>query len=143
MFGKKALREELDFQRKHNLRLESEKWELQRETSRLERDNKNLQKSLDEHKNTIAELRKEKERLEDEVDRIDADRLNITKDYIELQNRQPTKDELILQLAELLLDENRGTEKDSLVKQMNAALRINNNQAVPQGAEPQWLNPQQ
>lgn len=142
MFGRKALKEEVLFYKQKAERIEMEKWDLQRENSQLERDRKNLEKSLDAHKNTIAELRKEKKRLEDEVDRIDADRINLTKDYIELQNRQPTKDELILQLAELLLDENRGTEKDSLVKQMNAALRINN-QPTPQGAEPQWLNQQQ
>lgn len=138
MFGKKALREELDFQRKHNLRLESEKWELQRETSQLERDKKSLEKSLNAHKNTISEMKKEKKQLEDELDAEKEFRKHLQEKLDEKQ----TKDELIAQLAELLLDENRGTEKESLIQQMHGALRINN-QPAPQGAEPQWLNPQQ
>lgn len=138
MFGKKALREELDFQRKHNLRLESEKWELLRETSQLERDKKSLEKSLNAHKNTISEMKKEKKQLEDELDAEKEFRKHLQEKLDEKQ----TKDELIAQLAELLLDENRGTEKESLIQQMHGALRINN-QPEPQGAEPQWLNPQQ
>jgi len=141
MFGKKALKEELEFLRRHNLRLESEKWELARDKAQLERERNNLESSLSKHKDTISELKKEVKRLGEENKRIDDDRYNLTKDYTELSKRKPTKDELIAQLAELLLDENRGGEKESLIKQMNAALRINN-QLVPQGAEPQWINPQ-
>mgnify|MGYP001077697576 CR=1 FL=1 len=142
MFGKKALKDELNFQRKQVLRLESEKWELARDKAQLERERNNLEHSLTGHKDAISELKKEVKRLGEENKRIDDDRYNLAKDYTKLSKRKPTKDELIVQLAELLLDEERGGELESLVKQMNAALRINKNQPVPQGDEPQWINPQ-
>ncbi|AKQ08306.1 hypothetical protein PP655_gp114 [Bacillus phage PBC4] len=139
MFGRKALKEEVLFYKQRAERIEIEKWDMQRGISQLERDKKSLEKSLNAHKDTIFKLKKEKKQLEDE---LNAEK-EFRKHLQEQLNEKQTKDELIAQLAELLLDENRGTEKESLIQQMHGALRINNNQHVPQGAEPQWLNPQQ
>ena len=138
MFGRKALKEEIRFLQQKAERIEGEKWDVYKENGQLERENTKLEKSLDAHKDTIFELKKEKKQLEDELNAEKEFRKHLQEKLDEKQ----TKDELIAQLAELLLDENRGTEKESLIQQMHGALRINN-QPVPQGAEPQWLNPQQ
>jgi predicted nuclease with TOPRIM domain len=143
MFGNKALKEEVLHYKQKSERIEKESWDLYRDNAQLERDKTNLEKALYAHKDTITELKKEKKRLEEENDRIDTDRLNLTKDYMELQNKKPTKDELIEQLAELLLNENRGTEKGNLINQMNLALRINDNPVIEGDVQPQWNNPQQ
>ena len=132
MFGFRLLKEEILFYKKKAERIEKENWELLRENAQLERDKMKLEEANYAYNSKIIVLEKEKNKLQKENELL-------TKSL----NKKFTKDELIEQLAELLLDENRSVEKESLVKQMNLALRINNNRPEPQGAEPQWLTPQQ
>lgn len=132
MFGFRLLKEEILFYKNKAERIEKENWELLRENAQLERGKMKLEEANYAYNSKIIVLEKEKNKLQKENELL-------TKSL----NKKFTKDELIEQLAELLLDENRGVEKESLVKQMNLALRINNNQPEPQGAEPQWLTTQQ
>lgn len=139
MFGNKALKEDLEFQRKQTLRLEGEKWELTRDNTQLEREKDNYKERLFEYEHKVIALENKIDNLEKQLEDVESDRRKLNTEFITLKNKKPTKDELIVQLAELLLDENRSGERESLITQMNAALRINN-QPVPQGAEPQWIN---
>lgn len=129
MFGKKELKEDYRLARENVLRLESEKWELARDNAQLIRDKNDLEKSLDSHKEIISELKNGSNMLRNERD--EAKKQNDL--LVKALNKKFTKDELIEQLAELLLNENRGEEKDNLILQMNAALRINNTPPVHEG----------
>lgn len=141
MFGYKALKEEVLHYKNKAERIENEKWDVYRENGQLEREKTTLNNTIYAQNSELLILRKEKKKLEEDLKRIDADRLNITKDYMILQNKKLTKEELIEQLAELLLNENRGAEKEHLIAQMNVALRINNEQpmSTPEGDGSQWI----
>ena len=141
MFGNKALKEELEFQRKQTLRLEGEKWELARDNTQLEREKDNYKDRLFECEHKVIALENKLDTLERTLEDVERDRRTLNEKLVMLKNKKVTKDELIAQLAELLLDENRSGERESLITQMNAALRINNQPVPPMQVQQGVVHP--
>lgn len=133
MFGRKALKEEISSLQKRLDMIEGENWSFVRDNAQLEREKSEIREEIYARNNEIIALKKEKEDLEKKLNFTENSRAKISVKLTELESKKPTKEELIEQLAELLLNENRGGEKDNLIQQMNQALRINNTPPVPEG----------
>lgn len=141
MFGKKELREEISQLRKRLDMIEGENWGFVRDNAQLSREKEVLKDEILDYKHKVIALENKLDASEKTLEDVERDRRTLNEKLLMLKNKKFTKDELIEQLAELLLDENRSGERESLITQMNAALRINNQSVPPMQAQQGVVHP--